>query len=323
MIFSRKLDLITIGDSMIDTFLFMSPKVVKIDPEGPRASIAWGEKLPVESYHKSVAGNGINNVIGASRLGLHSAFYTIVGDDVGGREITHKLKKEGVNLDYLIRSKESQTSASVVLSVNAERSIFVYHYKREYEFPKLKKSSWIYLTSMASGCEKIYPKLVKWIKQNNISLGYNPGTHQLIAGVDKSKKILQVSTFISVNKEEAISWVGPGSSLELCQKLAALGPKIIVLTDGRKGAYAYTAGELWYIREFPGKRFEATGAGDSFTSAFLSALHYKQPVSEALVWGAINAMKVVGQIGPIAGLQTKKELLSLRKSHRNFKAKKI
>jgi ribokinase len=53
---------------------------------------------------------------------------------------------------------------------------------------------------------------------------------------------------------------------------------------------------------------ERTGAGDAFASSVTAALALGKPFREALLWGPINSMAVVQEIGAQKGLLTRKEL---------------
>jgi ribokinase len=90
--------------------------------------------------------------------------------------------------------------------------------------------------------------------------------------------------------------------------LRKLGPKAVALTDGRKGAYSHSDEGFFYIPEFPGKRVEATGAGDSFTTAYIAALAYGKSHAEALRWGPVNAGSVVLFVGPLQGLLSRHQI---------------
>ena len=94
-----KYDIISIGDPVIDSFLFVDDIQIKKIGKELKAIINWGDKLAVQKFYKSVAGNAANHAIGSSRLGLKTAFFCIVGDDSGGREIKHRMTKEGVSTE--------------------------------------------------------------------------------------------------------------------------------------------------------------------------------------------------------------------------------
>jgi sugar/nucleoside kinase (ribokinase family) len=165
------------------------------------------------------------------------------------------------------------------------------------------------LLVVGQGFEKMYGDLARYIDKYKVKVGFNPGTFQLRKGVKANKSILERTEVLSLNVQEAQGWVGKiDDPEELCKKLRALGPKSVVLTDGRRGAYSHSDEGFYYIEEFPGPRLEATGAGDSFTTAYIAALVYGKPHSEALRWGPVNAGSVVQQVGPIEGLLTHAEL---------------
>lgn len=315
-------DIISIGDATIDTFLFIHDiKIMDMDG-GKKAVINWGDKLPVDEFYRTTAGNAANNAVGASRLGMRAAFYTVLGHDSGGREILHAMQKEKVSPRYIVQDEKHRTNASTVLSYKGERTIFVYHEHRKYKLPNFVPSAWVYLTSTGPGFEKIYKDLAKYIDKYDVKLGFNPGTFQLRAGPKANKLMLERTDLLSVNVEEAQSWVGDcgRDPEELCKKLMGLGVKAIALTDGRKGAYSYSKEGFYYLPEFPGPRIEATGAGDSFTTAYIAALFHGKTHGEALTWGPINAGSVVMQVGPQAGLLTKHQLEMHLHKLKNFKS---
>lgn len=315
-----KYDIISIGDPTIDTFLLIHDIEIKKIKGELKALINWGDKLPVDEFYRTVAGNAANNAVGSARLGLKTAYYSVVGDDSGGREIVHKMRKEKVSDEYIKLDKQHPTNASTVISYKGERTILVYHEHRKFHLPKLAPSKWVYLTSMGDGFEKIYKDLAKYLDVTGAQLAFNPGTFQLRKGPKFNKLMLERTAVLSLNKEEAQSWVGDYEDPEeLCKRLTKLGPKTIVLTDGRKGAYSYNPDGYLYIPEFPGPRVEATGAGDAFTTGYVAALANGFSHYTALLWGPVNAGSVVKQIGPQAGLLTKKQIEGKLASLKSYK----
>jgi sugar/nucleoside kinase (ribokinase family) len=74
---------------------------------------------------------------------------------------------------------------------------------------------------------------------------------------------------------------------------------------------------------FPGKRLEATGAGDAFATGFLGALLKGKNHAEALRWASVDAASVVMSVGPTAGLLTQTEIQTRLKARKSFKAKEV
>ena len=108
--------------------------------------------------------------------------------------------------------------------------------------------------------------------------------------------------------------------------VAELGPKIVVITDGVSGAYAYDGKDIWSIKAYPDPKppLQRTGAGDAFSSPFTVALALGMSVPEALRWGPVNSMAVGQQIGARAGLLTRPELEKyLAEAPADYIAKKL
>lgn len=322
-------DLISIGDATIDVLHKIQEASVKcsLNKEDCQLCVQYADKIPVEEIHFLVAGNAANNAVGGARLGLKTAIYVNIGDDSSGKKIRETLKKEKVDISYLVEHKNTRSNYSTVLSFQGERTIFVYHQPWNYELPDLSPASWVYLTSISGSFVKsnLYAELYHYLRKNRTRLVYNPGTFQINSGVKHDPEILKSSEVFIVNKEEAKKILSYHDQEEveikkLLKELAKLGPKIVVITNGQKGSYAYVQEEYYFCDKFPGERIEATGAGDSYASGLMAGLFYDKSIEEVMAWGAINAASVVGQIGPQAGLLSKEEI---EKRIGNFKAKEI
>lgn len=306
---NKELDIISIGDVTIDHFIIFHDAVVncEIKPEICQLCINYADKLPVDRYITTVAGNAANNAIGSSRLGLKTAIYAVVGNDEAGRRIKDKLLDEGVDAKYLDVKQGDETNNSFVLSYQGERTIMVYHVKHAYDVPDFAPASWVYLTSTGHGYEGLFEKVLAYVKKTGAKLAYNPGTFQLRGDEAVMAQVLKNSEVVFINVEEAQSIVGTKDKniKSLLTKMRDLGPGIVVMTDGEKGSYSYDGEHYLQIGQFTPKTVETTGAGDGYATGFVAALSHGESVSEAMRWGGINGNSVVQKIGPQAGLLTK------------------
>ena len=108
------------------------------------------------------------------------------------------------------------------------------------------------------------------------------------------------------------------------QGLRDLGPKVVVMTDGIKGAYSYDGTDAYFMPVYPHVPFERTGAGDAFASTFTSAISLGKTIPEALMWAPINSMSVVQHVGAQKGLLTREALEDyLQKAPEDYTVKKI
>lgn len=326
------IDLLTIGDSTIDTFIRVEDAKVEFDinRENKRICFPYGSKIPVDSIAYGVAGNAANVAVGATKLGLKTAIYTNLGDDDQGERIKSTLKKYGVASDFIKIIPGKESNLSVVLSFQGERTIFVYHQDWTYELPKLPSVRWVYLTSMAETFtnSNIMDEVNHYIDYTKANLVFGPGTYQLKADIKRYPKVLERCYVLIVNMEEAKrilnidleEKVEPG---DLLSKMLILGPKIVVITDGEEGSYASNGQKNLKVGIFPTQVVERTGAGDAYSAGLVSALALGETLEEAMVWGTINASHVIAQIGPLTGMMTKTELLRYRKTVPELKATKF
>ncbi|TSC94182.1 MAG: putative Ribokinase [Candidatus Berkelbacteria bacterium Licking1014_85] len=325
-------DFFSIGDTTLDTFLKIESDYADLltSKNGRQTKMCfnYGDKLPVKEIHDCVAGNSANAAVSASRLGLNSAIYTILGDDDVGHRALHKFEKEKVATDFVKLDKINRSNASFVLNYGLDRTILIYHEKRDYIFPKNVNSKAFYLTSMNHGWTTVIDDLVSNIKHNNSILFYQPGTFQLRSGARNSGKILSLTDTIFMNKEEAMEYLNKRkfiSMKDLLYKLNILGPQTAVITDAQNGAYCYNENKYYYLGiDKSVKVKEKTGAGDAFSVGFATAKMLGKPIQECLSWGAVNSESVITSIGPQAGLVRRGFIGEMvRERERKIKAKEI
>ena len=235
------------------------------------------------------------------------------------------MKKEGVSTKFVQIEKGSESNFTVVLNFKGERTQLVYRQDRKYKLPELDNTKWIYLTAMAEEHVLITQPLIKFIRDNNINLAYNPGKEQIICNIFGCRELFKISKVLFTNREEAHE-ILKRNHRHIKASLAGLrklGPEIVVITDGPKGSYIFDGNDYHYSDVWPAELVERTGAGDAYATAFVAALFYKKSIEEAMKWGTINSASVIGQIGPQDGLLTLKELKQQLKTKPRFNAKKI
>lgn len=326
------LDLISVGDAAIDTFIQIHDASIQcsLNKQDCQICVAYGDKIPVDKLTHLVAGNAANNAVGGVRLGLQSAIYVNIGDDNSGKQIAGKLKEEGVDTRYVMVNQGMESNYSAVLNFQGERTIFVYHQPWKYNLPDLDKSKWVYFTSIAPSFTQsnLLGTLTQYLQRTGAKLFYNPGTYQIEAGVKKTPQLLALTEIFIVNVEEAKRILGMKDETQvkikkLLQDLADLGPKMIIITDGKEGSYGFDGDKYFQLGIFPGNLVEATGAGDSYATGVLAGLFYGQSLSEAMRWGAANGASVVEQVGPQAGLLTYDKMQVGLKENSKIIAKEI
>ncbi len=310
-------DIISMGDSVIDAFTVISEAEVlcHLSEQDCRLCLSYSDKVPVDKFKLTTAGNALNNAVGSARLGLKTALYTEIGNDMFGKMIVDKMMQEKISTDYVNLNKGAATNLHTVLSYKVERTILVYHEPRSYKLPQFEEApKWIYYTSLSKGFEKVQEELVNYLYANpEVKLAFNPATFHLRAGLDALREIIKRTEVIFINREEAkrllnIDLKEPTPIKELLSKIHELGVKTIIITDGPKGCTVYDGKDYGQLGLYDVPIVERTGVGDAFATGFIAAQVYGKNLEECLKWGTINSAGVIQEIGPQDGLQTKDQI---------------
>ena len=332
MFFKNNFDFVAIGETTIDAFIRLKEATVRCDAnnENCQLCVNFGAKIPYESVTEIAAvGNAGNAAVSASRLGLSSALVANVGADDNGKKCINSLKKDGVNTDFVIINPDKDTNYHYVLWYEKERTILQKHSHFDYKLPDIGETKWIYLTSLGENSLPFHKEILEYLKNYPATkMAFQPGIFQIKFGKESLKAIYEVTEVFFCNMEEARTILENDEHdvKRLMEEMRKLGPKITVITDGIKGAYAYDGQDAWFMPPYPDPLppYERTGAGDAFSSTFVAGLAMGKSIENALMMAPVNSMSVVQKIGAQEGLLTLPELEKyLEQAPEDYKPKKI
>ena len=306
-------DVITIGDIKLDTFVMLdkTPNGCEIKMPESLLCLDYGAKITVDVVDSQIAGSAPNVAVGLARMKLKTAVMCNMGTDGTYQMALAKLTEEGVSTKFIRSIKSIPSAYSVVLTYKGERTVLASQTKRMYTFPKpFPKSKWIYVGEMGSTYEKMYRGIISYLKNNPVQLAFNPGTIQIADRKKELFDLIERTTVLFVNLQEAQAITGETSTEihHLATALWKLKMKYVVITDGKNGSYSFDGHTLLHCPIYPGKVVGTIGAGDAFATGFLGAI-IKNSKKHPLVWGAVNSASVVGKVGPQEGLATDTHIL--------------
>lgn len=313
----NNIDFLAIGDSVVDAFIRLSiaEEVVGVNHETRKLCMTFGDKIPYEfATVISGVGNSANAAVSAARLGAKSYLLSNIGDDDYGKDCIDSFHTNGVETEFIKIHQGKSTNYHYVLWFHNERTILVKHEEYAYELPEIGQPKWIYLSSLSKNSLTFHKTLEAYLDKNpGVNLAFQPGTFQMSLGVEALSGIYKHTKVFFCNVEEAKRILKTeGDIKNLLVKVSQLGPRIVVITDGPRGAYVYDAesNKSWFMPPYPDPKepYERTGAGDAFSSTFTSALILGKSIPEALAWGSINSMSVVQYVGSQEGLLTQEKI---------------
>jgi len=312
---NKKFNIISIGSATRD--VFMKSEQFKIIEDkrfstGQAECFALGSKIEIKNIVFTSGGGGTNTAVTFARQGLKTACVGAIADDFNGRDIVNELDREQVDTNYFQRNKEGYTAYSVILvHESGERTILSYKGEGQnfnvnrIPFDKFR-SDWLFLDSLG-GHYDMLETAVNWAVKNNVKIATNPGGKELAHGLDKLKPLLKNFSIVIMNQEEASKLVGIdyGKELEIFKAMDEIIGGIFVMTKGPKGVVVSDGKTLYKAGVPDSPVVERTGAGDAFSSGFVTEYIRSGDIAKAIQFATANASSVVEQYGSKAGILKK------------------
>src|SRR3989338_5022655 len=273
-------DIVSIGsatrDVLINTDDFKSLGVDDFST-GKGLCFPLGSKIEIKKIVFTSGGGGTNAAVTFARQGLSSACLGVVGNDLNAQEVLNELIKEGVEVKYFQKHNDDYTAYSVVLvDSSGERTILSYmgegqHFDVEkITFDQLQ-TKWLFLDSLG-GHYDLLEKSVNWAVANGIKLATNPGGKELDHGLEKLRPLLKNFSIVIMNQEKAAGLTGIDYKKEedIFKFMDEMIGGIFVMTKGQEGVVVSDGKNIYRAGVPDSPVVERTGAGDAFSSGFVT-----------------------------------------------------
>ena len=229
----------------------------------------------------------MNTAIALGRLGAPSGFFSGLSKDMLGEILIQTLEASNVDTAFCARSNRPTTVAFVKL-VNGQATYAFYDENTaglmlsQSDLPTLPPS----VTTLFFGgislvndpAASTYAALqaresatrVTMIDPN-IRLGFIAGKERPYRA--RIEAMMARADIVKLSDED-LAWVmGGGDITAQARKVLALGPKVVLITEGASGARAITATQDRFVAAQKIVVADTVGAGDTFNAGVLTALH--------------------------------------------------
>lgn len=341
-------DIVTIGSATMDVFVECDDanvvSVRKKDHSTDFMSYPYGSKLEITDFDTQVGGGGVNTAVNFANLGFDTSVIFKVGDDIYSKGLFSYFEDKNVKLDSVIQNKSETTGFSIILtSFEGDRTVLAHrganaHIKKsEINFEEIKNAKLLYIAPLNGDSNKVLDDIVKYAKENNTYVCFNAGSTGIKKGFNYLCKILALADVVVMNKEEASMATGiylrsdtkdtkfskelfHPDLKEMFKKLKISDYQVIVITDGRHGAYAFDGKNFYFCPSFEGPVTSTLGAGDAFASTFCGAMsEFNRDIQKSLIAGSINSSAVVSVFGATQGLLSFDEIKKKMRDNPEFK----
>lgn len=330
-------DIITIGSATMDVFVECDDaNIVSASSKENKSEYMcypYGAKVEITEFTSNTGGGGVNTALNFANLGFSTTAICKIGDDIYSKGVLEALNKSTLDLSNVIQDKSVSTGFSIILlsfqgdrTVLAQRGANATLKKSEINFDAIKNAKMIYIAPLSGESNRVLTSVVEFAEKNGVRVCFNAGTTSIKRGFEYIKKIIDMAEIVVMNKEEASLCtkiqVRPDSRTEkystelihvdiqeMLKKLKINDKQIIVITDGKDGAYAYDGKTFYQCYNFPATVVSTLGAGDAFASTFCGALERTNgDVGRSLMYGSVNSASVVSNFGASEGFLTFDEI---------------
>jgi sugar/nucleoside kinase (ribokinase family) len=339
-------DIITVGGATMDTFVESdSAKIMNIETQTSKQSYLcfdYGAKMEMDQLAYDIGGGATNAAVNFANLGLKTSTIIKIGEGFNSQAVLKRLKDKGIDHSMVIRTGEYRTGFSIILtSFEGDRTVLMHRGANsdmkleDINFEKIKNTKWIYFASLSGDSNQILDKVAEFAEKNNINMAFNPGIRQIKRGLEDLKKILETAEVLIMNRNEAAEVTGipskpediPGiddqNLFEIIVKLKSYGSKVVVITEGKRGVYAFDGDIMFYNPPFPSKVVSTLGAGDAFSSTFVAGIiKTNWDIEKSLKMASVNSAAVIQSFGAQHGLKNFEEIKNILENNPNYKVQK-
>ncbi|MEM0142945.1 MAG: carbohydrate kinase family protein [Candidatus Parvarchaeum sp.] len=302
-------DFVTLGSATKDTFLFLDKVLLKPGVNKHFLEIPTDKKIDVNKVLEFSGGSATNAAATFSAFGKKCAVISKIGNDEGGQFVMNDLNKRKISTE-LIKVSNGETPFSNVIVSSSGDMILLIHRGIEstlsLEDIQLNfKSKWLYIGPLPCKNTDLLMDVLKFAKSNDMKTVLNPGSVELSLRLKKMAPVLKYVDIISMNDDEAKSFVGYSNDVNNLSKLSEYVNDIAIITKGEKGSLVLSKENLYIANTFKTKQINFVGAGDAFLSAFVTAIDDGKDIENAITAGSFNASNVIQKYGAKEGITGK------------------
>jgi ribokinase len=295
----------------------------------------------IRTLRRLPGGSAANTVYGLAKLGLATGFVGAVGTDAEGRMLVEDLAKVGVDTSRLAVKRGVPTGRVWAIADGVSRSLNVYPgandllARKDIDLTYLSQAKILHLSSFVN------PKqlaLQVWLVRRmspSVRISFAPGSIYARRGAAALRPILERTSVLFVNGEEAGLLTGRRDPLSSAKGLIRLGCHRVAVTLGegmevlrvemrdprarrgtvRAACYVTDGRTEEVLPPIPARRpvVDSVGAGDAFAAGFLFGVLENRPLRECAQLGQILAMDSLRAAGARAALPN---LTALRRAYR-------
>ena len=309
-------DVVSIGILVADVI----SKPVKSLPEK-------GKLMPIDSITLHSGGCALSSAVDMSKIGLDTAVVGKIGDDGFGSYLTTVLKDAGVETKGLAIGEGSNTSASVVVVGDDSERSFIHCFGANGEFTyedidfnfvkDYKVAFFTGVNLMSSFDGNPLGRAVRKARELGCITIMDTAWDASGRWMELVRDSLPYLDYFIPSYDEATNIAGKTDPSDIADVFMSHGVKNVAIKLGKNGCYIKTSEGIEYtIPTFlEVKPVETTGAGDAFSSGFITGIHMGWPLYKCGLFANAVGTFSVSRVGASTGIKSLAETIDFIKEH--------
>lgn len=304
--------IVVIGSSNVDLIMRMDRLPEK------------GETVTDAEFFQVYGGKGANQAVGAVRAGGNVAFVNCVGDDAYTPQMLENFRNDGLDIRFVFQETGIASGHALVM-IGGEGNNYLSvapgaNYKLTPELidraiPVIDEAAMIIMQYEIPAETIKYVFEIAELKGIPVLWNFAPARSFDLSYVAQT-------TILVVNETEAAFLSGrkveTDEEVEFAAlKLREMGAKLVIITLGKRGAFALSEKEKVVVHAFKVEAVDTTSAGDVFCGSFAVATIEGKSLTESLRFASAASAICVTRIGAQPSAPGRKEIdefLMLHKS---------
>ena len=300
-------DMLSIGESMIELF-----------SEEPMDT--------AETFTRSVAGDSLNIIVAASRLGTNTGYITKLGNDPFEAYLLDTFTSEGIDTTHVLSSNGFNAVHFVTVRPDGDRE-FVYYragsspstIKPEELNPEyISDAKIMHCSGIAQAISPSSRATVLAAAQiaqlNGVPVSYDPNYRHQLWNPSEAREAMEelmpyVDIFLPSAPADSKVLFETEDPEKVIQESNRRGVKTVVVTLGEDGALIGAENEVIQLDPMPaGPVIDTTGAGDSFKGGFIHGFLEGKSIAESALIGNVCAGLTITGRGALNPMPYRKEV---------------
>ena len=289
------------------------------------------------AFTRNPGGAPANLLAAAAKLGANTALIGCVGEDSFGHFLISAVAEQGICTDHIRRHPTVPTTLAFVhLDAMGERSFSFYRnpgadvmLTEEDVPPSLLQSCRVFhfgsLSLTHEPARTATRFAVEQAGKSGALISFDPNYRPPLwpsaeAAKEQILSLLPFAHILKVSEEELELLTGTADPAEGSAQLSALGPSLVFITLGEKGAFCRWKDSCISVTAPKVEAVDTTGCGDGFFGAVLSRLCRVRldtltvdALEEITAFGCAAGSIVAARPGALASMPTREEIESMLK----------